>query len=389
MNDDAKFLEPAALGHEIGIITGTRPGIIMAAPVIRECVARGTAHFVIHSDQHYSANLDARIFEELELPAPAYRLEGVRNKQTHGAQTAAMLEGIERILLDRRPAVMLVFGDTNSNLAAALAARKLHIAVAHAEAGERSHDWESPEEHNRRMIDVISDYLFVTNRKSADNLRREGIPEARIFETGNPIVDAAVQNITKARQRQDTLARYGLSPAGYALMTLHREENVDREERLRDALAGAAAAARAVGLGTLLFVAHPRTLKRLRQFGLEDWLEALAGIRTVAAVGYLDFLNLLANAALVFTDSGGVQQEACIQRVPCVTLSKSTAWRETLDCGANRLAGCDPDRIRAAASEAMADSGRDWGWPFGKGDAGKRMIDILEAQLAGNETSSS
>ena len=381
MTDVAKRPQADGPEKEIGIITGTRPGIIMAAPVIRECMRRGAPHFVIHSDQHYSPNMDSLIFEEMELPPPAYRLQGVRDKRTHGAQTAAMLEGIERVLLERQPAVMLVFGDTNSNLAAALAARKLNIAVAHAEAGERSHDWQSPEEHNRRIIDVISEYLFVTNQKSAGNLRGEGIPEERIFETGNPIVDASIQNLARARQQSDALARFGLSPEGYSLLTLHREENVDRRERLRGALGGVAEATASVGLAPLLFLAHPRTLKRLREFELEAWLAGLPGIRTAEAVGYLDFLNLLSNARLVFTDSGGVQQEACIHRVPCVTLADATAWRETLACGANRLAGCDRDRIVAAAKEATASSGRDWGWPFGEGDAAVRMVDILQAHL--------
>ena len=372
--------EPGRDG-EIGIITGTRPGIIMAAPVIRECLVRGTPHFVIHSDQHYSPNMDSLIFEELELPQPAYRLAGVREKRTHGAQTAAMLEGIEAILLDRRPAVMLVFGDTNSNLAAALAARKLDIAVAHAEAGERSYDWASPEEHNRRIIDVIADLLFVTNRKSAENLRREGIPEDRIVETGNPIVDASIQNLDRARHR-DAHARFDLAPGGYGLLTLHRQENVDHKARLREALEGVAEAAMATGLPSLLFLAHPRTLKRIRAFGLEDWLAGLPRVRMAEAVGYLDFLSLLSSARLVFTDSGGVQQEACIHRVPCVTLADATAWRETLDCGANRLAGCDKERIVAAARAALEPSDREWGWPFGEGDAAKRMIDSLEARLA-------
>ncbi len=382
VTSDIKSFEAADLRPEIGIIIGTRPGIIMAAPVIRECIDRKLAHFVIHSGQHYSQNMDEQFFLDLDLPPPQYRLEGVPEKRTHGAQTAVMLDGIEQILIDRRPAVMLVYGDTNSNLAAALAARKLHISVALVEAGERSRDWRSPEEHNRKMIDAISDFLFVTGQKAAEHLRQEGIPDDRIIETGNPIVDASVQNIEAARQRSDALSRFGLEPGGYGILTLHREENVDRKDRLVSGLQGVSDAAERIDLPKLLFLAHPRTLKRLAQYDLEGWVAKLPRFQTTEAVGYLDFLNLLSNAAIAFTDSGGVQQEACIHRVPCLTLSEHTAWSETVDLGANQLVGCARDLIVAAAEKAMTNRDRDWGWPFGAGDSARKMVDTLAVQIA-------
>jgi UDP-N-acetylglucosamine 2-epimerase (non-hydrolysing) len=377
---DIKVLEREDLVAEAGVVVGTRPGIIMLAPVIHELRRRGTPHFVIHTGQHYSPNMDAQFFAELDLAAPDFRLDGVAEKRTHGGQTAVMLEGIESVLMLRRPCLLLVGGDANTNLAGALAARKLHIAVGHIEAGERSGDWRMPEEHNRVVIDHIADHLFATDAKSLANLEREHVRGA-VHLVGNPIVDASLRHLATAMRRSAALARFGLEPGHYAVLTTHREENVDVAANLRGALDGVAAAARALRL-TVLFVVHPRTGKRLVEFGLGEWAAALPGIIITEAVGYLDFLALLANARLVFTDSGGVQQEACIHRIPCVTLRDNTEWTETVAIGANRLAGCDPGRIVAAAQAAMA-APRGWGMPFGDG-AAARIAEIAAGVVAGH-----
>ena len=336
-------------------------------------------HFIIHSGQHYSPNMDSQFFQDLNLRPPEYRLEGVAEKKTHGGQTAAMLEGIESVLMERRPQIFLVFGDTNTNLAGALAARKLNIALGHVEAGERSHDWFIPEEHNRVIIDHIAEYLFATNEKSKRNLLADGLPEGRIFVVGNPIMDASVQHLDIAKETSKALERYGLAADKYAIMTMHREENVDRQDKLKGALSGISEAAEIIGL-PVLFLAHPRTLKRLQEFGLTDWGKSLPGIRLEEAIGYLDFLNLLANARLVFTDSGGVQQEACIQHVPCVTLLDPTPWPETVDIGANRLAACDPASIVAAMKDVLGQK-KDWPMPFGDGRTGETIAEILAERL--------
>jgi UDP-N-acetylglucosamine 2-epimerase (non-hydrolysing) len=377
---DIKTLQREDLGPEAGIVVGTRPGIVMLAPVIHEFRRRGLPHFVIHTGQHYSPNMDAQFFTELNLPPPDFRLAGVADKRTHGGQTAAMLEGIEEVLMARRPCLFLVGGDANTNLAGALAARKLHINLGHIEAGERSHDWRMPEEHNRVVIDHIADHLFATDVHSVANLERESVC-GRIHLVGNPIVDASVQHLDLAMRTSDAVVRFGLEPGGYAVLTTHREENVDTESTLRGALNGVSGAAQALGF-KVLFLAHPRTRKRLQEFGLARWAEALPSVTVADAVGYLDFLALIANARLVFTDSGGVQQEACIHKVPCVTLRDNTEWTETVTIGANRLAGCDPRRILVAAREAMATT-RDWGAPFGAGGAAARIVDISEGVIDG------
>ncbi|MGE0858715.1 MAG: non-hydrolyzing UDP-N-acetylglucosamine 2-epimerase [Gammaproteobacteria bacterium] len=376
MSAEVKILKAGDLASEVAVVVGTRPGIVMFAPIIHELRRRAVPHFVIHTGQHYSPNMDAEFFRDLELPAPDYRIDATAEHRTHGAQTAHMLAGIERVLLERKPRVMLVGGDANTNLAGALAARKLQIAVGHVEAGERSFDWSMPEEHNRRMIDHISDYLFITGEKARANLEREAV-QGQIVNTGNPIVDASLQHLHMAQRRGSVLESVAVAPRGYAVLTMHREENVDHLERLRGGLEGAAQAAEVLGLPLLFFV-HPRTEKRLREFGLDAWVRALPRVRSLPAAGYLDFLAFVAHARLVFTDSGGVQQEACIHQVPCVTLRDNTEWTETLASGANRLAGCAPEAIVTAAREA-ARVASGWPVPFGAGDAAARIVDAVAA----------
>ncbi len=373
MAKEIKTLHPEELNPELCVIVGTRPGIVMFSPIIKRLIKSSLPFFSIHTGQHYSPNMDEQFFRDLELPPTDYRIEGVAERKTHAGQTAAMLEGVESILLERRPRLVLVGGDANTNLAGALAARKLHIQLGHIEAGERSYDWRMPEEHNRVIIDHISEHLFVTNEKSRRNLLREGI-EKHIYVTGNPIVDASHQNCEIARQKSRVLERLNLDGRPYALMTSHREENVDNYDSLKDILTGVAAAGRRLGM-PVAFMAHPRTLKRMQEFELTAFAEGLEGLKIHEAVGYLDFLNLLHSARLVFTDSGGVQQEACILNKPCVTLRDNTEWTETIEIGANRLAGCAPPAIEAAAVEALRGQTR-WENPFGDGSAAEKICDV-------------
>lgn len=375
---EIKFLDKDDLRPEIGITIGTRPGIVMLAPVIHEFRRRGLPHFVVHTGQHYSPNMDAQFFTDLDLPPPDYRIEGVAEKRTHGGQTAVMLEGVEKVLMERRPFFFLVGGDANTNLAAALAARKLRICIGHVEAGERCYDWQVPEEHNRVMIDHISEHLFATSEQSVQYLKRENVL-GKIHLVGNPKVDASKQFVGIAMRKSDVFGRYDLTAGGYAILTSHREENVDIAEKLRGLLEGVSEAAGALNL-PVLFLAHPRTIKRLGEFRLTEWAAGLPRVAMTEAVGYLDFLALLANARLVFTDSGGVQQEACIHHIPCVTLLDNTEWTETLTVGANRLAGCEPGRIVDAARAAFA---AERGWPalFGDGKTAQKIADVAEKLL--------
>ncbi len=375
MNKEMKIIYKQNLTGKIALVVGTRPGIVMFAPIIHRLREQGIPHFVIHTGQHYSPNMDSQFFDDLNLPEPEHKLEGVGEKKTHGGQTGAMLEGIERILLDERPGIVLVGGDANTNLAGALAARKLGIAVGHIEAGERSFDWRMPEEHNRRIIDHISDYLFATGEKAKKHLVNESV-QGIIHVVGNPIVDASLQHIEIAKKKTNILNEFDAKPGKYAVLTTHREENVDYAENLEGILSGVSMASRELEL-PVIFLAHPRTLKNLKGFSLREWADKLDGLFIHEAVGYLEFLYLLANSRLAFTDSGGVQQEAYIHKVPAVTLRENTEWEETLDMGANRLAGTDKHRILEAAREAYSVN-CEWTLPFGEGKAAENIANICE-----------
>lgn len=352
----------------IAIILGTRPEIIKMAPIIRECERRKLDYFVLHTGQHYSYQMDSIFFEQLELPAARYNLDV--GSASHGEQTGRIMAGVEKVLMDERPDVVLVQGDTNTVLAGALAACKLHIKVGHVEAGLRSYDRSMPEEINRIVADHISDYLFVPTENSRNNLRREGIAEEKIFLTGNTIVDSVNQNLEIAMRKVSVLADLGLKPREYFLVTAHRQENVDRRERLGQIIRGLELIKREFGL-PVVFPVHPRTRKMVESFGLE-----FDGIRAIEPLGFLDFLQLEAGARLALTDSGGVQEEACILGVPCVTLRENTERPETVEVGANRLAGMCAGEILRAAGQMFCQRGG-WKNPFGDGRASSCILDSV------------
>ncbi|WP_161958915.1 non-hydrolyzing UDP-N-acetylglucosamine 2-epimerase [Ferruginivarius sediminum] len=378
MTSGRKTFQRSELTKEICVVVGTRPGIVMMAPLIHELGRRQVPHFVVHTGQHYSPAMDADLFEDLGLPQADYRLEGVAERRTHGGQTAGMLEGSEKVFMERRPRVVVVNGDANTNLAAALAARKLHMIVAHTEAGVRSGDWRMPEEHNRVIMDHISDLLFASDTPSVRALEQERV-RGEIHRSGNTIVDASVMSVAKAETGSSILERLGLEPGNYSIGTLHREETVDVPEYLQTALTGIAEAADNIGRPAIFFL-HPRTYARLKEFGLLSWVKNLNGLVIHPAVSYLDFQRALSNAAVVFTDSGGVQQEACIHKVPCVTVKDSSEWPETIDISANRVTGLDVRAIVEAANEAI-EGAREWPIPFGDGAASARIVDVLERCL--------
>lgn len=352
----------------IAIILGTRPEIIKMAPVIRECQRRGLDHFVLHTGQHYSYEMDRVFFEQLELPPAEYNLDA--GSGTHADQTGRIMSGIEKVLMKAEPDVVLVQGDTNTVLAGALAASKLHIKVGHVEAGLRSYDRSMPEEINRIVADHISDYLFAPTKNSRENLRKEGIAEEKISVTGNTIVDSVYQNREIADRKVDVLKDLGLKPKEYFLVTAHREENVDNRSRLKEILKGLELIKKEFGM-PVIFPMHPRTRKMVNEFGLE-----LDGIRAIEPVGFLEFLQLEANARLALTDSGGVQEETCILGVPCVTLRENTERPETLAVGSNVLVGPKSKEIlNGARSKSCAK--KTWINPFGNGNSSKFILDIL------------
>jgi UDP-N-acetylglucosamine 2-epimerase (non-hydrolysing) len=353
---------------KIAIVVGTRPEIIKMAPVVRACLARQVPYLLLHTGQHYSFELDGVFFEELGLPRAHRNLEV--GSGTPSYQIAAVIEGLAPVLVEERPDVVLVEGDTNSVLASALAAHTSGIAVGHVEAGLRSYDRRMPEELNRVLTDHIADWLFAPTESARDILRGEGLAASRIHVTGNTVVDELLLQRERA-ERPGLFERFGVARGRFALATVHRAENVDDDGRLRSILAGLDAAGQALGLPVLAAL-HPRTTARMAALGLG----ASGALRALPPLGYLDFLGLHAGAALMLTDSGGLQEEACCLRVPCVTLRDNTERPESVAVGANVLAGADPTAIVACA-RTMAARPRTWENPFGDGKSGLRIVDLL------------
>ena len=351
---------------KLAVILGTRPEIIKLSPIIRECERRKLDYCLIHTGQHYSYEMDRIFFDELKLPLPGYHLDV--GSGSHGRQTGKMLAGIEEILQKEKPDIVYVQGDTNTVLAGALAASKLHIRIGHVEAGLRSFDRTMPEEINRVLTDHISDLLFAPTEAAKELLLREGIPGSRVFVTGNTVVDAVRENLALAGSR--VLPKLGLAPKSYLLSTLHRQENVDSRERLTNIVLGLDLVSGECGLPVVLPV-HPRTRKMIDAFGLR----IPDSIRLIEPLGFLEFLEAESSARLALTDSGGVQEECCILGVPCVTLRENTERPETVQAGANIIAGHRPEHILLSAQKMLSADGR-WQNPFGDGTAGRQILDL-------------
>jgi UDP-N-acetylglucosamine 2-epimerase (non-hydrolysing) len=312
--------------------------------------------------------MDGVFFEELGLPVPHANLAVGSGTQAY--QVGAIVSGIAPIYERERPDWALVEGDTNSVLAAGLAAQKLGIRVGHVEAGLRSYDRTMPEEINRILTDHLSDHLYAPTLRAKHTLRGEGVAESRIFVTGNTVVDELQRQRARAEATGVT-TRFGVVPKRYALATVHRAENTDREPRLLGIVRGLSAVSAATGLEVLCAV-HPRTAQRLQALGL-GWGR---GVRALPPLPYLDFLGLHAQAALTLTDSGGLQEEACCLGVPCVTLRDNTERPESVDAGANLLVGAETEAIVSGARRMLAAAGG-WANPFGDGRAAHHILDAL------------
>jgi len=355
---------------KIATIVGARPQFIKAAAVSRVIRERDDMQEVlIHTGQHYDENMSAVFFQELKIPQPDYHL-GI-GSASHGAQTGRMLEAIEKVLLKERPDWVLVYGDTNSTLAGALAAVKLHMPVAHVEAGLRSFNRRMPEEINRVLADHVSDLLFCPTSTAVENLRREGIIRG-VHQVGDVMYDSVLFHARQAEQSSTILHRLELEPGSYYLATIHRAENTDDPARLHAILE----ALRQLPRATILPV-HPRTRKTL---GPE--LEKLGGlVRAVPPVSYLDMLTLERHARAVLTDSGGVQKEAYWFGVPCITLRDETEWMELVEAGVNRVVGAQPARILQAVADF--DGWHSQGAPidpstlYGDGHSTERIVRLL------------
>lgn len=351
------------------IVLGTRPEIIKMSPIIRFLEKEDKDFFILHSNQHYSKELDQVFFEELNIPLPKYNL-GV-GSASHAVMTAKILEGVEGVLSEEKTNVVLVQGDTNTVMAAALAASKMGVKVGHVEAGLRSYDRNMPEEINRVIADHISDYLFAPTEKSAEILKKEAIPENKIFTVGNTIVDAVLQNRKLAKNKSHILEKMKLKSDKYILLTLHRPSNVDNKDVFEKIVAGLEKVVSKLEI-PIIFPVHPRTKSRMQDLGIS----LPPGVKATSPVGFLDFLQLENNAKLILTDSGGIQEEACILGVPAVTIRENTERPETVEAGANVLAGTDPDKILQSAL-TMSEKKCDWDNPLGDGKAAERIIKII------------
>ncbi|MBD0325142.1 MAG: UDP-N-acetylglucosamine 2-epimerase (non-hydrolyzing) [Pyrinomonadaceae bacterium] len=348
-------------------VVGARPQFIKAAPVSRALACAAHTEFLVHTGQHYDHRMSRVFFEEMRLVEPAVNLEV--GSGSHGWQTGQMLMGLEMTMQQERPDCVLVYGDTNSTIAAALAACKLQIPIAHVEAGLRSFNRTMPEEHNRVLTDHCSDQLFCPTLTAVENLTREGITRG-VHLVGDTMYDAALQFSELARERSQVLAQLGVKPKEYLLATLHRPYNTDVPEHLRSILRAFAETGE-----TVIFPVHPRTRQKINELD-EAFSAHAANVLMIEPVGYLDMLLLEQHARLILTDSGGMQKEAYFFGVPCVTLRPETEWIETVEAGWNVIAGAERERILRAVKEHA--------WPqglppqvFGDGRAAEKIVEYL------------
>lgn len=358
----------------ISLVAGARPNFMKVAPIVNALKRRGHADwFLVHTGQHYDSALSEVFFKELGLPAPDIWL-GV-GSGSHAEQTARVMAGFERVCFERRPDLVVGVGDVNSTMAAALVAAKLCIPVAHVEAGLRSGDRTMPEEINRLVTDLLSDYLFTTSEDAGGNLLREGIADERIHFVGNVMVDSLLEHLPAARGR-DTLKRFGLSenggsPQPYAVLTLHRPSNVDSDETFGEIMGAVEELSTRL---PIVFPVHPRTAAKARA------RQATGRVRIIEPLGYLDFLALTASASLVLTDSGGLQEETTILNVPCLTLRENTERPITITHGTNVLAGTSRRGIVDAADRAIAGGRKHVAPPpLWDGHAAERIVEVLRA----------
>jgi UDP-GlcNAc3NAcA epimerase len=363
---------------KIVTIVGARPQFIKAAAISREVLKspEQIQEVMVHTGQHYDPNMSQVFFDELEIPAPRYNLEV--SGGSHGVMTGRMLEGIEAILLKEKPDWVLIYGDTNSTLAGALAAAKLHIPVAHVEAGLRSFNMRMPEEVNRILSDRVSTLLFCPTDLAVANLAQEGVTQG-VHNVGDVMYDVALYYQARARSGSAILTQLGLVEKEFVLATCHRAENTDSAERLGGVLRSLAKIAQTT---PVVLPLHPRTRKLVAEHGLESFLEKLT---IVEPLPFLDMVALEQSARVILTDSGGVQKEAFFYGVPCITMRDETEWVETVELGWNQLVGADSSKILQAYASLAGEWEPRPASPYGDGTASAKIIKHLLLRVVSAE----
>jgi len=352
-------------------VVGARPNFMKIAPIAEQMKAAADIEaLLVHTGQHYDAGMSDVFFQDLGIPRPDVHL-GV-GSGTHAEQTARVMVEFEKVCMEQKPDLVLVVGDVNSTMACTIVAAKLGIPVAHVEAGLRSFDRSMPEEINRLVTDALANLLFTTSLDADINLRREGVDPARIHFVGNVMIDTLLKHRKRAADL-DVPAKLDIEPGKFALVTLHRPSNVDEPSVLR----GIVEALNEIGAHMpVVFPIHPRTLKRIREFGIET-----TRLRMIDPLGYLEFLNLMSNAGIVLTDSGGLQEETTILQVPCLTLRHNTERPVTIEEGTNLLVGTDKDRILEAFHRVRRGEWKPAGPPkLWDGRAAERIVEIIRNQ---------
>ncbi|MCL5267849.1 MAG: UDP-N-acetylglucosamine 2-epimerase (non-hydrolyzing) [Bacteroidetes bacterium] len=360
-------------------VVGARPNFMKVAPLHRAFAGMDAIqHMIVHTGQHYDKNMSKVFFEDLELPKPDVYL-GI-GSGSHAEQTAKVMVEFEKVLRKENPDLVIVVGDVNSTVACSLTASKLLIPVAHVEAGLRSFDRTMPEEINRIVTDVLSDYLFVTEESGVVNLRHEGISDEKVFLVGDVMIDSLIMYREKAKRsaisnQLSAISGQRIKPHDYTLVTLHRPSNVDEKENLETILK---IFQEIESHGPIIFPIHPRTRKRIEEFGLLSQFAQVCGLVLTDPLGYLDFLNLMMDARIVLTDSGGIQEETTFLNVPCVTLRENTERPVTLEAGTNVLTGLDIDKIVSLVAECYAGKWKKSVMPkLWDGKAAERTANIL------------
>jgi UDP-N-acetylglucosamine 2-epimerase (non-hydrolysing) len=358
------------MSKKIAIILGTRPEIIKLSSIIRYCKNNKLNYFIIHTNQHYSKNMDGIFFKELDLSKVKYNLE--IGSGVHGEMTGRMMIKLEGILLKEKPEVVLVQGDTNTVLAGALVASKLGIKVGHIEAGLRSYDRTMPEEINRIITDHISDYLFCPTTKQSNILKKEGLNKNKIFITGNTVVDAIYECVNISDKKSKILKTLHLTPNEFILITSHRPATVDNKKNFKSVLNGIYNVAKKYNK-KIVFPIHPRTRKMIDNFKIKIPKEFIL----VDPIGYLDMLKLQKESFIIITDSGGIQEEACILKKKCIVTRNNTERPEAIKVGGCLLAGnSDSNRILTTTSK-LINKRVNWENPFGDGKTGEKIINII------------